>query len=148
MSIKHRNIISGWALATVSILFLSFPLLLTSCGHKDESAIWLTAEPSNIDKDTLKVAGEIPGHVLYIVDSWTSTGATLTSISLTEMSDETGLRTVETKTVNKVKVHELFDYEASLTAKDTASFTMMFHAEDDAGNTQDYHRRLTVVKVK
>lgn len=160
MSINHKNIISGWALATVSILFLSFSILLSSCSHKDESAIWLEAKP-NIDNDTLAVAfGEgNTGHVLYTVKSWSTTGASITSISLTEMSDETGLRLVETKTdkdwttVSEQGNHfrvvkAIFDYEASTTKKDTASFTMIFHAEDNSGNTQDYHRRLTVVKEK
>ena len=147
MSFRQKHKISGWALATVSILFL-LSAAATSCGNRDESPIWLYAEPGNLDRDTLKVSSDKPGHVLYIVDSWTSTGASLTGISLTEMSDENGLRAIETRAVNASKVHEIFDYETSVTLKDTSSFTMIFHAEDNAGNTQDFHRRLTIVKVK
>lgn len=147
MSFRQKHKISGWALATVSILFL-LSAAATSCGNGDESPIWLYAQPGNLDRDTLKVSADKPGHVLYIVDSWTSTGASLTGISLTEMSDENGIRAIETRAVNASKVHEIFDYETSVTLKDTSSFTMIFHAEDNAGNTQDFHRRLTIVKVK
>lgn len=147
MSCRQNHSISGWALATVSILFL-FSAAVSSCGNRDESPIWLYAQPGNLDRDTLRVSPDKTGHVLYLVDSWTSTGASLTSISLTEMSDENGLRAVETRNVNAPKVHEIFDYETSVTSKDTSSFTMIFHAEDNAGNTQDFHRRLTIVKVK
>lgn len=141
MSIFRKETISGWALAAVSILFISLSISISSCSERDQSKLIILATAST---DT--IAPE--GHVLYDVHSWTTTGAKVTRISITEMSDENGLRLVEERAENGQDVRERFDYTASPVVKDTSEFIIIFNAEDDLGNTQEYQRRLHIIRPK
>jgi len=132
---------NGWALAAVSILFFSFSTSISSCTKRDESPLIIIATASN---DTIAPGG----HVLYDVQSWTTTGANVTKVSLIEMSDESGLRIVEEREENSQKVKERFDYESTPTTKDTSVFIIIFDAEDELGNTQEYQRKLHVIRPK
>jgi len=141
MSSIRKNTIEGWALAAVSILFIAFSISISSCSERDASKLIILATSST---DT--IAPE--GHVLYDVVSWTTTGAKVTKVSLTEMSDENGLRLVEERAENSETVKERFDYQASPVVKDTSEFIIIFNAEDDLGNKQEYQRKLHVIRPK
>lgn len=137
--LKHNS--AGWALAAVSILVIAGLGSISSCSGRDQSDLIILAT-SNTDT----IAPD--GHVLYDVHAWTTTGAKVTKVSVTEMSDESGLRLVEEREENKTDVKERFDYSASPVTKDTSEFVIIFNAEDDLGNTQEYQRRLHIIRPK
>lgn len=139
MSIFRKTSSSGWALAAVSILFIAISLSFSSCRKSDQSPLIIVATAST---DTIAPQG----HVLYDVHSWTTTGAKVSKVSLSEMSDEYGLRLVEEKTLNSPDVKVRFDYESSPVEKDTSEFVILFNAEDELGNKQEYQRKLHIIR--
>lgn len=134
-------------LRSVSFLTSGLPLFLAavfsfvSCKGEEESPVIIFAKSSTGDK----VAPG--GHVLYDVTAKSRDG-NIVSVSLTEMSDETGLKLIEERQTTGKEVKERFDYHAHETQKDTSIFLILFEARDDLGRSQEFKRSLKVIRPK
>lgn len=134
-------------LRSVSFLTSGLPLFLAavfsfvSCKGEEESPIIIFAKSSTGDK----VAPG--GHVLYDVTAKSRDG-NIVSVSLTEMSDETGLKLIKELQTTGKEVKEIFDYYAHETQKDTSIFLILFEAKDDLGRSQEFRRSLKVIRPK
>ena len=122
-------------------LFLAAVFSLVSCKGEEESPVIIFAKSSTGDK----VAPG--GHVLYDVTAKSRDG-NIVSVSLTEMSDETGLKLIEELQTTGKEVKETFDYHAHETQKDTSIFLILFEAKDDLGRSQEFRRSLKVIRPK
>lgn len=85
--------------------------------------------------------------MLYDVTAKSRDG-NIVSVSLTEMSDETGLKLIEEFQTTGKEVKQRFDYQAHETQKDTSIFLILFEARDDLGRSQEFKRTLNVIRPK
>lgn len=122
-------------------LFLAAVFSFVSCKGEEESPVIIFARSSTGDK----VAPG--GHVLYDVTAKSRDG-NIVSVSLTEMSDETGLKLIEERQTTGKEVKQRFDYHAHETQKDTSIFLILFEARDDLGRSQEFKRTLNVIRPK
>lgn len=135
------------SLRSLSFLISGLPLFMAagfsfvSCEGEEESPVIIFAKSSTGDK----VAPG--GHVLYEVTAKSRDG-NIVSISLTEMSDETGLKLIEERQTIGKEVRQRFDYHAHETQKDTSIFLILFEARDNLGRSQEFKKSLNVIRPK
>ena len=120
-------------------LFIAAVLFFVSCERESPVVIFANSLPGD------EVAPG--GHVIYDVTARSCDGI-IESVSLTEMSDETGLKLIDKRKTSGKIVSERFDYQAHETQKDTSIFLIIFEACDDSGRTQEFRKTLKVIRPK